>query len=156
MVAIPRFYASEVECEEFCDRLKLVVCPHCRRVGTLNRHGYLKGYPEGSGHLKEDKVIRGRRFFCNGRGRRPGCGRTFSLLACEFLFGFVMVALTVWRLLRAFAGGEAPRAAFQASGSRQSKRAAYHVLRRFRQRRARLRTLLLRRCAAPDRGDEQR
>src|SRR5207247_1421567 len=53
-------------------------CPHCKAVGTLIRHGYLRGFDEGN---SQRKTIRARRIFCSNRNARPGCGRTFSVWA---------------------------------------------------------------------------
>ena len=58
------------------ERLKVTPCPHCRAIGALIRHGYLRGYDEGN---LRHKAVRARRIFCSNRGRRPGCGRTFSV-----------------------------------------------------------------------------
>jgi len=38
------FYRTDDEWNAIIERLKLTPCPHCRAVGTLVRHGYLRGY----------------------------------------------------------------------------------------------------------------
>ena len=38
------FYRTDDEWNAIVERLKLTPCPHCRAVGTLVRHGYLRGY----------------------------------------------------------------------------------------------------------------
>ncbi len=44
-MADPRwFYRNDDEWNAIVQRLKLTACPHCRTVGTLVRHGYLRGY----------------------------------------------------------------------------------------------------------------
>lgn len=69
------FYRTEHEWTAIIERLKQTACPHCQRVGTLNRHGSLFGYDDTSPRT----TLRARRIFCSNRGRRPGCGRTVSV-----------------------------------------------------------------------------
>ena len=38
------FYRNDDDWNAIVQRLKLTACPHCRAVGTLVRHGYLRGY----------------------------------------------------------------------------------------------------------------
>ena len=40
------FYRSEQEWTAICERLKHTPCPHCKVVGTLIRHGSLRGYDD--------------------------------------------------------------------------------------------------------------
>ena len=40
------FYRSEQEWTAICQRLKHTPCPHCKVVGTLIRHGCLRGYDD--------------------------------------------------------------------------------------------------------------
>jgi hypothetical protein len=46
------FFRNEDEWNAIAERLKLTACPHCRAVGTLVRHGYLRGYDGDSGQPK--------------------------------------------------------------------------------------------------------
>lgn len=78
------------------ERLKLLPCPHCRAVGCLIRHGYLKGYGD---HAKE-KRRRGWRIFCSDRGRRTGCGRTYAVLLAICLYRRRVDADLLWNFLR--------------------------------------------------------
>jgi len=41
-----RIFRSRTERDEFLLNLKITQCPHCKKVGTLNRHGVLRGYDE--------------------------------------------------------------------------------------------------------------
>src|SRR4051794_3753993 len=56
------FYRSEQEWTAMFERLKLTPCPHCKVVGMLIRHGFLRGYDQNS-----RKTIRARRVFCSNR-----------------------------------------------------------------------------------------
>ena len=47
-----RFVRDEAELERWRLSAKLETCPHCGRIGTLNAHGWLRGYSElGSEHV---------------------------------------------------------------------------------------------------------
>jgi hypothetical protein len=46
------FYRTDDEWNAIVERLKLTACPHCRAVGTLVRHGYLRGYDGDSSRRK--------------------------------------------------------------------------------------------------------
>ena len=65
------FAADEQELESLRQEVKRRSCRVCRRDGTLNCHGWLRG---------QDGRLRGARFWCSPRRRcRPGCGATFSV-----------------------------------------------------------------------------
>lgn len=52
-MANPRwFYRNDDDWTAIVQRLKLTACPHCRAVGTLVRHGYLRGYDGDAGPRK--------------------------------------------------------------------------------------------------------
>jgi hypothetical protein len=52
-MAEPRwFYRTDDDWNAIVERLKLTPCPHCRIVGTLIRHGYLRGYDGDTGERK--------------------------------------------------------------------------------------------------------
>ena len=40
------FYRSDEEWNAIAERLKLTPCPHCKAVGTLIRHGFLRGFDD--------------------------------------------------------------------------------------------------------------
>src|SRR5690606_41180404 len=92
----------------------------CRQSGTLIGHGFLRGYAERGSGL----VVRGRRIFCSNRGKRPGCGRTFSVKLGCVLSGFVVRTLTLWCFVQAVLGGLTLRAAWlvEAAGARSLPR----------------------------------
>jgi hypothetical protein len=141
-----RFVADESELEQFRLRIKLVACPHCGRSGSLIGHGWLTGYCE----REPTRRVRGRRFFCSNRFRRPGCGHTFSTLFAPLLAGFVVVAHTLWRFIEQVTLGLSRKRAWEmvAAGG-LSLSSAYRLWRRLRRAQSSLRTRLCRQCAAP-------
>lgn len=124
---------------------KLEACPHCGRVGTLNAHGWLRGYSE----LGSERVVRGRRFFCSNRHRRPGCGRTLSVLLCGVLGGFVIGAETLSRFAAAVLSGASRKAAWERLGDGLSVQSGYRLWRRLSQAQPHIRTALLGLCPPP-------
>src|SRR5476649_1963438 len=70
------FCRNAEEWSAIAERLKQTPCPHCKVVGALIRHGYLRGYDECN---SKQKTVRARRIFCSNRHARHGCGRTFSV-----------------------------------------------------------------------------
>lgn len=93
--------------------LKLKPCPFCGHIGTLNAHGYLRGYGEGI-----DKAsVRGRRVFCSNRGRRGGCGRTHAYFLASVIPRASLAASTLWRFLYLILSGFSKRAAHARSNS---------------------------------------
>jgi len=83
------------------ENLKLLPCPHCRRVGMLIHHGYVWGRPG----IGPERTRRARRFFCSNRRRRHGCGRTFSVYRADVLPGFSLTTSVAWLFLSAVATG---------------------------------------------------
>lgn len=91
------------------DRLKLRPCPHCRAVGFLICHGFLRGYGD---HCSE-KIQRGWRVYCSNRGRKSGCGRTYAVLLSICLFHRRVGAERLWNFLRAILGGVSRQPAWE-------------------------------------------
>lgn len=143
----PRFVKSETALGEVLFGIKLTACPHCKRTGALIGHGLLHGYAE---HGSET-IVRGRRFFCSNRGRRPGCGRTFSVKLLTIVRGFVVGTLTLWCFTQAVLAGLTRRAAWlrEASGA-LSLSSAYRLWRRLCAAQSGLRTRLCREAPAPN------
>ena len=141
-----RFLANEAELSEASLGIKLWACPHCRRHGTLTRHGFLRGYDErGPG-----RVLRGRRVFCSNRYRSLGCGRTFSLLLAAVVAGFVVRAPTLFRFALGFTSGLTRKAAWLAAcAGAMSLSSGYRLLRRLRNAQSALRTRLCQHCPPP-------
>lgn len=147
-----RFAASEAELAAGHLQLKLRPCPHCGRVGALIGHGWLRGYEERSC----ERVIRGARAFCSNRFRRPGCGRTFSVLLAAFLRGFVVRAETLSHFASQVLSGLTRKAAWRASAEGAlSTSSGYRLWRRLVRAQASLRTHLCRLCAPPDSGHDE-
>lgn len=145
--AIQRFYESEEELRRFCFGLKQQACPHCRLIGALILHGYLYGYDESA---TDKRVVRGRRIFCNNRKkRRPGCGRTFSVLSADRIKKFGITAVNVWIFLTQFMLLANKAAALRQLKISISASAAYRLWKRFADRQSPIRTALSRLCPPP-------
>jgi hypothetical protein len=91
--------------------LKLRPCPHCRRSGNLNGHGFLRGYGEGS----FGGAVRARRIYCSNRGRRIGCGKTHSYFQAQVIPRLSLAATTLWNFLFLVLSGFSQKSAHQAS-----------------------------------------
>ena len=143
---LKRFVTSERELELSELGIKLCACPHCRQSGTLIGHGFLRGYAERGSGL----VVRGRRIFCSNRGKRPGCGRTFSVKLGCVLSGFVVRTLTLWCFVQAVLGGLTLRAAWlvEAAGA-LSLSSGYRLWRRLSAAQSALRARLCREAPVP-------
>ncbi|MGH8310257.1 MAG: hypothetical protein ACRETX_10760 [Steroidobacteraceae bacterium] len=125
---------------------KAVRCPHCGLYGTLNAHGWLWGNAE----IGSSRVVRGRRLYCSSRFRRPGCGRTFSVLLSHMLAGFTVTTRTLARLVRGVVAGACRKAAWeQSGGTGLSLRTGYRLWQRLDRAQSALRTQLLGLCPPP-------
>lgn len=131
----------------FFSRLKLLICPHCKCIGFLIRHGYLRGNAEDHGTAI---IKRGCRVFCSNRNRRNGCGRTFSILYSKFIKNRTVTAKTVSRFLSNIAKGKNLLRAFTETGSSFVASSCYRVFNRFKLAQARIRTLLMSALPPPD------
>ena len=126
--------------------IKLWACPHCGRIGTLIGHGFLRGYAERG----QEQVVRGRRFFCSNRYRRPGCGRTLSVLVATVISRFVVRALTLFRFAREVVLGVTLGVAWRtAREGAFSVSSGYRLWRRLRAAQSTLRSRLCREEAPP-------
>jgi hypothetical protein len=125
---LPRFAEHRSGLDALLERLKLLPCGHCGAYDTLIGHGFLRSYIEHG----SDWAIRGRRFFCSNRGRRPGCGRTLSVLLAELLSGFLVTTVALWQLFCRLSEGTAVESAARASGWPQCARSAYRIAVRIR------------------------
>ncbi|QEL16785.1 hypothetical protein [Limnoglobus roseus] len=139
------FYRDDAEWAAVVDRLKRTPCPHCRAVGTLNRHGSLHGYDDSR---PRRTTLRARRVFCSNRHRRPGCGRTTSVWIATKIRRSSLTTGTLGAFVRrAVRGGLAP--AIRAAPEYRSPRSWRRVWRRFDLAQSRLRTALLSRGPPP-------
>lgn len=125
---------------------KLAACPHCRQTGALIGHGVLREYAERS----SERVVRGRRLFCSNRGRRPGCGRTFSVMLSTVVPGFVVRTLTLWCFAKAVLSGLTRRSAWLCeAGASLALSSGYRLWRRLCASQTALRSRLWREAPAP-------
>src|SRR5205814_10572874 len=83
-----------VEDTGFC--LKQQRCPRCGQNETLNRHSRLLGNDPAK---TQGQSARGQRVFCSNRGRRGGCGGSFSIFLAEVLPRHTVRAMLLWKLL---------------------------------------------------------
>lgn len=109
-------------------------------------HGFLRGYAERGSEI----VVRGRRFFCSNRGRRAGCGRTFSVLLSSVMWGFIVRTLTLFGFVQAVLSGMSRRAAWlgEVAGA-FSLSSGYRLYRRLEGAQVALRSWLSRTAPAP-------
>lgn len=146
----PRYYAFEADFQLLRSTLKLHACPHCRKTGTLNLHGHLRGYSEQGGNTL---VTRGRRLFCNNRHRRPGCGRTVGLWLSHYLRGFILTLHALWTFLAGILAGRTRADAFRAAATALHPTTAYRIFRRVERAQSRLRSRLDRQVRPPESPD---
>ena len=139
------FVASAAEYDKHKSGLKLTPCPHCRAVGFLIRHGYLKGHGEGV----NDEVRRGWRIFCSDRNLRKGCGRTYSVLLAKFIFRRMVSADKLWHLLQGIRQGMSVKAAWERISSPVKLETGYRLRQAFARSQTFIRSMLLRVGAAP-------
>jgi hypothetical protein len=135
----PRFARDPAELEQVDGQAKGWACPHCQRHGTLNRHGALRGLCESAAGKD---ALRGRRFLCSKRGRRGGCGRTFSVLLATMIRSATVRSRELWCFYLAKLSGQSVLSAWAGLGSRFSVEAAYGWWRRWRRGQFALRSVL--------------
>jgi hypothetical protein len=142
------FFRGEDDWAVMDEKLKLTPCPHCQRVGTLIRHGYLYGFDESS---PRRKTVRARRVLCSNRNARPGCGRTFSVWRADKIRRLSVTAGTLWRFLKRAAAGSVVAAihASHATPCHLSDRTWQRIWKRFHLGQSKIRTALLTQCPPP-------
>lgn len=141
-----RICALQIECEDALARLKLTSCPHCKTVGTLNRHGFLRGYEQGN---HRHTVVRAQRVFCSNRYSARGCGRTFSLWITNRVKRLFLDAPDLWDFLLQVAETGNKFKAFETLRSSMSESAPYRIWKRFLSAQAAIRTALFTICPPP-------
>lgn len=140
------FCRSAEEWNAIAERLKQTPCPHCKVVGTLIRHGFLRGFDEGS---PQRTTVRARRIFCSNRNARRGCGRTFSVWLADKIRRLSLTTGGLWRFLqRAVADGIL--AAIRGCHCPLSDRTLQRIWKRFDQGQSKIRTALSGRCPPPE------
>lgn len=145
-IKIKKYYSSKEDFHNFYLILKQIACPHCKAIGFLILHGYLRGrdYKDYG-----EKITRGHRIFCNNRGYSKGCGRTFSVLASSIFKKFSIRTKDLWRFLKNAAKRLSIRKAFKPLMPYFSYSSAYRLWRKFCRCQSRIRTYLSRLCRPP-------
>lgn len=147
-----RICRSEKEVEEVLDKLKTMACPHCKQVGSLIRHGFLRGYDQ---EQLRGKTVRARRVFCNNRQRAAGCGRTFSVWIADKIKRLFLTADSLWEFLQQAVRTGNKLQAFRSLESRLSDSAAYRIWKRFDKAQSAIRTALNTLCKPPQIASKQ-
>lgn len=141
-----RICSSKSDVDALYSRLKITACPHCKKVGNLIKHGFLRGYDQ---HHQLDKTVRATRVFCSNRNHASGCGRTFSVWLAERVKRLYLCADSLWKFLSGAASSGNKLQAFRSLNSGLSDSAPYHIWRRFLSAQAAIRTALCRVCEPP-------
>lgn len=136
MIQLPRFYQTESDFKTIHHQLKLTPCPHCDQVGTLNLHGFLIGYDINGHH----GLKRGHRIYCSNRGRRPGCGKTFSIHLFTLLKNFIISSDLIWKFIHNIFKGLNTFQAFDSLKSKFKTSTAYRLLNTIKINQSRIRT----------------
>jgi hypothetical protein len=139
------FYRGERELLAIGETLKHMPCPRCKVVGTLNRHGVLRGYDEKS---PRRKTVRARRVYCSNRNARPGCGRTFSIWLADKIRRLSLTTDCLHKFLKlVVANGIAT--AIRDLDCHLSDRTLQRIWARFNHGQSKIRTALSTQCPAP-------
>ena len=146
------FYRNDAEWMAIVERLKQTPCPHCKAVGTLIRHGFLRGYDESSTRAKTERA---RRIFCSNRNARRGCGRTFSVWLADKIRRLGLTSGALWRFLKHAAAGPVV-AAIRTADGHLSDRTWQRIWKRFDQAQCHIRTALSACCSPPQLPGAQR
>ena len=141
-----RICASKIELDDLYTKLKITPCPHCKRVGTLIKHGFLRGYD--SDHLN-CKTVRAARVFCSNRNLATGCGRTFSVWMADKVKHCFLSADRLWQFLSNAVSSRNKLDAFRKLDCGLSLSSTYHIWKRFLNVQSTIRTALARLCEPP-------
>lgn len=133
-------------------RLKLTACPHCKRVGNLIRHGYLRGYDE---QHSRKKTVRAWRIFCSNRKQATGCGRTFGIWMADKVKRLLLTADALWTFFKQAVVTGNKFQAFRNLNSGLSDSAPYRIWKRFCEAQSAIRTALAGQCEPPEVASEQ-
>lgn len=151
-VVCRRICGSQEEFEAVHAKLKTTACPHCKCIGNLIRHGYLRGYDEK--HPRK-KTVRAWRIFCSNRKRATGCGRTFSVWMADKVKRLLLTAEALWTFLKQAVVNGNKLQAFRDLESGLSDSAHYRIWKRFREAQSAIRTALGQLCEPPEVASEQ-
>ena len=109
--------------------LKQFRCPGCGAAETLNCHSKLYGNDPSASDGKAQGQ-RGQRVWCCNRGRRGGCGRSFSIFLADVLPRHTVTGPGLWRLLVRLLAGGSIKAAVEALALPFALETLYHLLHR--------------------------
>jgi hypothetical protein len=140
------FFHSDGEWPAIAERIKLTSCPHCKIVGALIGHGFLRGFDERS---PQRKAVRARRVFCSNRQARPGCGRTFSVWLADKIRRLSLTSGALWRFLQCTVASGI-LAAIATLDSWLSDRTMQRIWQRFHRGQSKIRTALWEHCPPPE------
>jgi hypothetical protein len=118
-------------------------------MGSLNRHSHALGNDPAQ---TNGQSVRGQRVFCSNRGRRGGCGRTFSLMLADVLPRHTLTASLVWRWLVEVLAGFSLKAAAEKLRLPFALETFYRLRRGLRQCLVPMRTRLCREQSSPASG----
>jgi hypothetical protein len=142
-----RICSSKQELDDLYSKLKLTPCPHCKTVGNLIKHGFLRGYDT----LHQlNKTVRASRVFCSNRSAAAsGCGRTFSIWMADKIKQLFLSCEQLWLFLTSAQNSGNKLDAFRKLDCKLSHSATYHIWRRFSSAQAAVRTKLFALCDPP-------
>jgi hypothetical protein len=147
-----RFYRGDEEWTVIVEQLKQTPCPHCKAVGTLIQHGFLRGFDDSS---PQRKTVRAHRIFCSNRHAGRGCGRTFSIWLADKIRRLGLTTGALWRFLQ-LAATVSILAAIRTAECHLSDRTWQRIWRRFDLAQSKIRTALSARCPPPELPAEPR
>lgn len=128
------------------EALKTRPCPNCKKIGFLNRHGFLRGY---NSRDPCKKAIRANRVFCNNRHAANGCGKTFSIWLAETVQRLSLNAQDLWQFLSIAVHAPNKAKAFETLDTSLSPSTAYRIWNRFLRAQSSLRNALSQLCQPP-------
>jgi hypothetical protein len=140
------FYRGEEGFRAIYEKLKTTACPHCKGVGLLVLHGFLRGYDESS---PREKTIRARRIFCSNRNNRQGCGRTFSVWIADKIRRLSLTAGCLWKFLQGIVA-DGVSAAIRRVNCHLSDRQMQRIWKRFDLGQSLIRAALWQQCKPPE------
>ncbi len=125
---MPFFFATAEEVELFRDKLPFCICPLCKRMGFMIRHGFQRWVdgPKKSG-------IRGWRISCKGCDPKTGQNRTWSVRLGDTLLRRWFSAQQLWDFLQLLRNGRSIKKNWEEAclkGFSASLDTAYKLLRR--------------------------
>jgi hypothetical protein len=123
-------------------------CLHCKRIGHLLGHGFLRGYG-GS----QEREVRGRRLYCSRRGRHTGCGKTQSIWDSAVIPRVSLPASLLWRFLDLWQQGLSRWKAYRQAFGKAERSRPYQICKQFKRAQSALRDRLLRKGSSPPLGD---